>query len=241
MSTIRLTIDDELYKAINAILREKDITISEAVTSYLRAVIWTNSLALDVVINKEMVTPGVEEVGYTQIKMEVSKPRRKKAELSQMPLPTERLVTAQTEQQPARKASILEPQAVDKRQVEAPTLTGSLVDRFVSLICSIPDGMLSTWEEMEDLLSQRTGEEIKKPLHDDWPKTTTLSDCGEERVVAIPYWRVLSWRGSTKGEVTCSRDLRETMLKAEGHEVITTARGMKVVRDYKKKLVKWDA
>jgi len=234
MSTIRLTIDDELYKAINAILREKDITISEAVTSYLRAVIWTNSLALDAVLNKAMPTPGVEEVGYTQIKMEVPKPRRKKAELSQMPLPTERLVTAQPEQQPARDEEL-------RDKLVLPDLTGSLVDKFVSLICSIPDGMLSTWEEMEDLLSQRTGEEIKKPLHDDWPKTTTLSDCGEERVVAIPYWRVLSWRGSTKGEVTCSRDLRETMLKAEGHEIITTGRGLKVVRDYKKKLVKWDA
>ena len=241
MSTIRLKVEDELYKAINEILEEKDITISEAVTSYLRAVIWTNSLALDAVLNKTTPTPGVEEVGYTQIKMEVPKPRRKKAELRQMPLPTERLVTAQTEQQTAREASIPEPQAVGKNQAAVPTLAGSLVDKFVSLICSIPDGMLSTWEEMEDLLSQKTGTEVKKPLHDDWPKTTTLSDCGKERVVAIPYWRVLSWRGSTKGEVTCSRDLRETMLKAEGHEVITTARGMKVVRDYKKKLVKWDA
>ena len=73
-----------------------------------------------------------------------------------------------------------------------PDLTGSLVDKFVSLICSIPDGMLSTWEDLEDLLSQKTGTEVKKPLHDDWPKTTTLAGHGEERVVAIPYWRVLS-------------------------------------------------
>ena len=102
MSTIRLKVDDELYKAINEILEEKDITISEAVTSYLRAVIWTNSLALDVVINKEMVTPRVEEVGYTQIKMEVPKPRRKKAELSQMPLPTDLTASTQPEQQTAR-------------------------------------------------------------------------------------------------------------------------------------------
>ena len=234
MSTIRLTIDDELYKAINAILREKDITISEAVTSYLRAVIWTNSLALDVVINKEMVTPASEGGGNNQIKMEVPKPRRKKAELNQMPLPTDLTASTQPEQQTARDEEL-------RDKLVLPDLTGSLVDKFVSLICSIPDGMLSTWEEMEDLLSQKTGTEVKKPVHDDWPKTTTLSDCGEERVVAIPYWRVLSWRGSTKGEVTCSRDLRETMLKAEGHEVITTARGLKVVRDYKKKLVKWDA
>ncbi len=131
------------------------------------------------------------------------------------------------------------------RAIPIPELDSAtpLVSKFIALICSIPDGLLTTWEDLEWAIGGENGA-VEKPLHDEWPRTVTIpteadSEAGQGKSVAVPYWRVLSWAGSTKGEVTCNRDLREAMLAAEGHELVTTGRGMRIVRGYKSKLVKW--
>ena len=131
------------------------------------------------------------------------------------------------------------------RAIPIPELDSAtpLVSKFVSLICTIPDGLLSTWEDLEWAIGGTDGA-VEKPLHDEWPRTVTIptgtdSEAGQGKQVAVPYWRVLSWAGSTKGEVTCNRDLREAMLAAEGHELVTTGRGMRVVQGYRGKLVEW--
>lgn len=110
------------------------------------------------------------------------------------------------------------------------------VEAFVALVCSIPAGKLSCWSDLEKALTAKAGFEVSKPLRAEWPKFT-----GDG--LAIPYWRVLSDRGTVKADVTCSRELREAMLLAEGHEFSESARGrgtVRTVKNYKAKTVRFD-
>ena len=245
MSVIRITVEDELYQAMKEISRVKGISVSASIAAYLRAVVETNSLAINTSL------PSVPRRSSDKEQMKKEEPKAQpekdappepeapvKEEASPEPVPDDRAVSADAEEAavPAEEtaAGRKSGRTLVKAEAAIPPLEGlSAVEKFIALICLIPDGFLSTWEDLETAIGS------DKPLHDEWPKTTAITEGGEVRKVAIPYWRVLSWRGSTKGELTCSRDLRETMLTAEGHEVITTGRGIKVVRGYRHKLVKW--
>ena len=110
------------------------------------------------------------------------------------------------------------------------------VEAFVALVCSVPYGKLSCWSDLEKTLAAKAGFEVSKPLRAEWPKFT-------EDGLAIPYWRVLGDRGTVKADVTCSRELREAMLLAEGHEFSESARGrgtVRTVKNYKAKTVRFD-
>ena len=187
MSTmIRINIEDELYNAVKSITEEKDISISDSIVAYFRAVVQTNSLAIDTSLTSAPRQYSFEQP-MLQMKMDVQKaPRKMKTppDFTQVPLPTEEPAIA-----PEEEPSIIPVSVAERapRQVTIPELTGSPVDKYITLICSIPDGLLSTREDMEAVVSS------PKPLHDEWPRTIQLrNDDGEEKVVAIPYWRVLS-------------------------------------------------
>ena len=251
-TTIHIKIEPELYSAIKAISADKGVSVSDSVIAYLRTVAETNSLAIENTILRGAPAG-------TQLGLPAPSPRKRKKRadnLSQVPTSKEPSaespdVPAPVEEQAAEpkrpeaanekpeEAVAEQPEAAEKNVVvPVPPLSGTPVERFVSLICSIPDGLLSTWEELEEIIG------IGKPLHSEWPRSirihsSTASEGGKEgaREVAIPYWRVLGRAGSTKGDVTC---LREMMLTAEGHEIVTVGRGMREVKGYKKKLVKWE-
>ena len=238
MSTLHIRIEQDLYDQIKAISKTKDVSVSDSINAYLKAVVMTNSLSINTRLyapQPASVTPAV------QLKIVEAKKQQPETKADEKES-TEQL-------QPVEKPPVAVEKVAEKkrpnRAVPIPELdpATSLVSTFIQLICAIPDGLLSTWEDLEWAIGGENGA-VEKPLHDEWPRTVTIpteadSEAGQGKQVAVPYWRVLSWAGSTKGEVTCSRDLREAMLAAEGHELVTTGRGMRVVRGYKGKLVEW--
>ena len=259
MSTLQIRIEQDLYDQIKAISKSNDISVSDSINAYLRAVVQTNSLSVNTQLSGAPApTPTAPTKQGVQLKM--VEPKKRKADtFSQVPLgliqpekpQPEMKVDGKDEQPEQPEEPTLVPIKLDEkksskrvsRQVQIPELKGTLVNKFITLICSIPDGFLSTWEDLEWVIGGEDGA-VEKPLHDEWPRTVTIpteadSEARQGKSVAVPYWRVLSWAGSTKGEVTCNRDLREAMLAAEGHELVTTGRGMRVVRGYRGKLVEW--
>ena len=92
------------------------------------------------------------------------------------------------------------------------------VDMFVQLICRVPAGQLTRWQDMERWLTKLYGFPVKRTPYAKWPKT--LPDGTD-----IPYWRVISPFGVLQEDRACSRDRQEEMLRAEGLSVV--ARGTK--------------
>jgi len=245
MSTLHIRIEQNLYDQIKAISKSNDISVTDSINAYLRAVVMTNSLSINTRLTAPQLAPQPAPV-TPAVQLKTVEPKKPQPE-------TKADEKESAEQpQPIGKPPVEEEKVAEtrhsKRQNRAipiPELdpATSLVSKFVTLICTIPDGLLTTWEDLEWAIGGTDGA-VEKPLHDEWPRTVTIpteadSEAGQGKQVAVPYWRVLSWAGSTKGEVTCNRYLREAMLAAEGHELVTTGRGMRVVRGYKGKLVEW--
>ena len=258
MSTLHIRIEQDLYDQIKAISKSIDVSISDSINAYLRAVVQTNSLSINTRLTAPQLAPQPAPVTpAVQLKtVEPKKPQPEtkadEKESTEQPQPIEKPPVAV--EKPAEKPPVAVEKVAGKkiqkprpnRAIPIPELdpATSLVSKLVTLICSIPDGLLSTWEDLEWAIGGENGA-VEKPLHDEWPRTVRIptgtdSEAGQGKSVAVPYWRVLSWAGSTKGEVTCNRDLREAMLAAEGHELVTTGRGMRIVRGYKAKLVRWE-
>ena len=106
---------------------------------------------------------------------------------------------------------------------------------FIALICSVPVGGLTRWSDMEAFLSKKYGAEVRIPLRAEWPKINVEG-------LAIPYWRVVTDRGAVRADASCSKELREEMLKAEGHAFVPAGHGIFTgikVADYKSKIVKF--
>ena len=123
----------------------------------------------------------------------------------------------------------------EKKTTAAPTPAVKVgTDAFVELICSVPDGFLTRWSDMEDYLSVQMRAPVSRPSRAEWPKTNADG-------LVIPYWRVVSERGAVRGDPeTCSRELQEEMLKTEGHTFVESGHGVFSgikVADYKHKLV----
>ena len=248
MSTLHIRIEQDLYDKIKALSKSNDISVTDSINAYLKAVVMTNSLSINTQLSAPLPTPPSPTEQGVQLKtVEPKKPQPEtKADEKES---TEQSSPDRPVEKPPVEEVAVEKVAEKKRPNRAipiPALdqATSLVSKFISLICTIPDGLLTTWEDLEWAIGGENGA-VEKPLHDEWPRTVTIptetdSEAGQGKQVAVPYWRVLSWAGSTKGEVTCNRDLREAMLAAEGHELVTTGRGMRIVRGYKSKLVKWE-
>ena len=47
MSTLHIKIEQDLYDQIKAISKSKDVSVSDSITAYLRAVVQTNSLSVN--------------------------------------------------------------------------------------------------------------------------------------------------------------------------------------------------
>ena len=150
-------------------------------------------------------------------------------------LPIRTKLGAAKPETPADPCSSLEekPEAEEAPATE-PVKTASVQD-FIDLICSVPVGAVTRWRDMEAALSAKYGAEVKAPAVAEWPKNNADG-------LAIPYWRVLTDRGAIRADAACSKELREDMLKAEGHEFVTaghgTFSGIKVA-GYRQKFVKF--
>ena len=85
---------------------------------------------------------------------------------------------------------------------------------IIDAICSVPEGMLTRWSDMEEGLSAKYGVEMKRPASVRWP-------AAKEDGTEIPYWRVVTERGAVRGyDGICSKELQEGMLRAEGYELV---------------------
>ena len=108
-------------------------------------------------------------------------------------------------------------------------------DELIALICSVPVGGLTRWSDLEACLSKKSGGEVKIPDRAEWPKINAEG-------LAIPYWRVVSERGAVRADASCSKELREEMLKAEGHTFRPAGHGIFSgikVADYKENIVRF--
>ena len=62
------------------------------------------------------------------------------------------------------------------------------VSTYVAIICKIPRGMLTRWEDITSYLEKIYGVEYVKPAESYWEKET-------EDGIEIPYWRIVGPRG----------------------------------------------
>ena len=215
MAILTIHADETLKKQVESLVSERRFSLEDGVSAFLSEIVRTRSLPID--LHLDLIPRAAAEAPRT-------------AEPA-VPAPASEKV----ETVPAAQSGGWN-DADDWEDLPAPAiLTKPGVDAFVSIICSIPFGKLSSWTDLEKKLTASYGFEVTKPLRDAWPKLTADG-------LAIPYWRVLSDRGAVKADITCSRELREAMLRAEGHEFADSPRGrgsVRTVKNYKEKTVRF--
>ena len=202
--------DEDLRERVLSLAAERNCSVGDAVRAFLAEIVRTRSLPIDLHLRAQKGVP--ESPAFAKDK------------------------TAEDNAAAARSEASGADDGDDWTDLPVPAIVPKPgVDAFVSLICSIPFGKLSSWTDLEKTLTAAAGFDVTKPLREAWPK---LTDDG----LAIPYWRVLADRGAVKADITCSRELREAMLRAEGHEFADSARGrgsVRTVKNYKEKTVRF--
>ena len=94
------------------------------------------------------------------------------------------------------------------------SISGTIpTNMFVQLICKIPEGKITRWDEIESFLKKAYHTNVISRGFGVWPWYTH-----DEQ--PIPYWRVVSTRGILSDHPTCSRDHQQEKLVKEGFCII---------------------
>lgn len=110
------------------------------------------------------------------------------------------------------------------------------VSTFVALVCKIPKGKLSRWEDIERYLERIYGVEYIQPADAYWEKV-------DEYGVKIPYWRIVGPRGHVGSDRRIGKEEQIELLRDEGiiAEICNEQTGSCRVKNYKELLFDWDS
>lgn len=253
MSTIiSVKVEEELKNAANAILSELGLDVPTAIRMYLKSVVRENGLPISTKLPAQPTTQVSTSVAEEAALDEGKATFVKKVTVEEPAAPIGKAVTvdkqfeepivALAEEEPAVEMSTpVEEEATEpvKPVIDYETRKGrkAIAQLFINEICSVPEGSLTRWSDMEEKLTATYGTEVKRPLSIRWPATTTNVHGVE---VEIPYWRIVGERGAVRGDKMIEQAVQEEKLKAEGHEFESTGHdrfaGIKV-SGYKEKLI----
>ena len=253
MSTIiSVKVEEELKDAANLILSELGLDVPTAIRMYLKSVVRENGLPISTKLPAQPTTPVSTSAAENTALDEGKATLMKKVTVEEPAAPIGKTVTvdelfeepvvAPAEEEPAVEMSTpIEEEVTEpvKPVIDYETRKGrkAIAQLFINEICSVPEGSLTRWSDMEEKLTAAYGTEVKRPLSIRWPATTT-NVYGVE--VEIPYWRIVGERGAVRGDKMIEQAAQEEKLKAEGHEFEATGHdrfaGIKV-SGYKEKLV----
>ena len=217
MPIITVKVEDALKDQAASVLDELGLDLPTAIRMYLKALVRENGVPISTKLPKEPSAPAAPAAPAVE-------------------------ETAPAEEAPVEEAEPEEEPAV----VEAPEAAESAVvidyttkngrkaisKLFIDEICSVPEGKLTRWKDMEAKLSAKYGTEVTRPQSIRWP-------AAKEDGTEIPYWRIVGDRGAVRGDKMIEQAVQEEKLKAEGHAFISAGHdrfaGIKV-EDWKKKL-----
>ena len=214
MPIITVKVEDALKDQAASVLDELGLDLPTAIRMYLKALVRENGVPISTKLPKEPSAPAAPAVEETAPAEEA---------------PVEE---AEPEEEPAVTEA---PEAAESAVViDYTTKNGrkAISRLFIDEICSVPEGKLTRWKDMEAKLSAKYGTEVTRPQSIRWP-------AAKEDGTEIPYWRIVGDRGAVRGDKMIEQAVQEEKLKAEGHAFISAGHdrfaGIKV-EDWKKKL-----
>ncbi len=240
MAVVTIKVDEALKNGAAAVLDELGLDLPTAIRMYLKSVVRENGLPIN---TKLSVAPAVIPAAKLDEEAEEALEEDDLIDDVAAPVPAEEEPAAEPEEEPAAEPEE-EAAPVLPEEEPAPAITVDYDTRsgrkavaalFIDAICSVPEGMLTRWSDMEEGLSVKYGVEVKRPASVRWP---AAKDDGTE----IPYWRIVGERGAVRGDKMIEQSVQEEKLKAEGQEFAPSGHGIFTgikVDGYKDKLVKW--
>ena len=214
MPIITVKVEDALKDQAASVLDELGLDLPTAIRMYLKALVRENGVPISTKLPKEPSAPAAPAVEET-------------APAEEAPV---------EEAEPEEEPAVVEaPEAAESAVViDYTTKNGrkAISKLFIDEICSVPEGKLTRWKDMEAKLSAKYGTEVTRPQSIRWP-------AAKEDGTEIPYWRIVGDRGAVRGDKMIEQAVQEEKLKAEGHAFISAGHdrfaGIKV-EDWKKKL-----
>ena len=214
MPIITVKVEDALKDQAASVLDELGLDLPTAIRMYLKALVRENGVPISTKLPKEPSAPAAPAVEET-------------APAEEAPV---------EEAEPEEEPAVVEaPEAAESAVViDYTTKNGrkAISRLFIDEICSVPEGKLTRWKDMEAKLSAKYGTEVTRPQSIRWP-------AAKEDGTEIPYWRIVGDRGAVRGDKMIEQAVQEEKLKAEGHAFISAGHdrfaGIKV-EDWKKKL-----
>ena len=213
MSTIiSVKVEEELKDAANLILSELGLDVPTAIRMYLKSVVRENGLPISTKLPAQPTTPVSTSAAENTALDEGKATLMKKVTVEEPAAPIGKTVTvdelfeepvvAPAEEEPAVEMSTpIEEEVTEpvKPVIDYETRKGrkAIAQLFINEICSVPEGSLTRWSDMEEKLTAAYGTEVKRPLSIRWPATTT-NVYGVE--VEIPYWRIVGERGAVRAD-----------------------------------------
>ncbi len=219
MPIITVKVEDALKDQAASVLDELGLDLPTAIRMYLKALVRENGVPISTKLPKEPSAPAAPAVEET-------------APAEEAPVEEAPVEEAEPEEEPA---VVEAPEAAESAVViDYTTKNGrkAISRLFIDEICSVPEGKLTRWKDMEAKLSAKYGTEVTRPQSIRWP-------AAKEDGTEIPYWRIVGDRGAVRGDKMIEQAVQEEKLKAEGHAFISAGHdrfaGIKV-EDWKKKL-----
>ena len=214
MPIITVKVEDALKDQAASVLDELGLDLPTAIRMHLKALVRENGVPISTTLPKEPSAPAAPAVEET-------------APAEEAPV---------EEAEPEEEPAVVEaPEAAESAVViDYTTKNGrkAISRLFIDEICSVPEGKLTRWKDMEAKLSAKYGTEVTRPQSIRWP-------AAKEDGTEIPYWRIVGDRGAVRGDKMIEQAVQEEKLKAEGHAFISAGHdrfaGIKV-EDWKKKL-----
>ena len=214
MPIITVKVEDALKDQAASVLDELGLDLPTAIRMYLKALVRENGVPISTKLPKEPSAPAAPAVEET-------------APAEEAPV---------EEAEPEEEPAVVEaPEAAESAVIiDYTTKNGrkAISRLFIDEICSVPEGKLTRWKDMEAKLSAKYGTEVTRPQSIRWP-------AAKEDGTEIPYWRIVGDRGAVRGDKMIEQAVQEEKLKAEGHAFISAGHdrfaGIKV-EDWKKKL-----
>ena len=237
MSVITIKVDEALKNGSAAVLDELGLDLPTAIRMYLKSIVRENGLPISTKLPAAPAAPAA--VPEANLDEEAEEALEEDDLIDDVAAEEEEPAPAEpaAEEIPA----VEEPAAAEP---ETPAVTFDYETRsgrkavaaiIIDAICSIPEGMLTRWSDMEEGLSAKYGTEVKRPSSIRWP-------AAKEDGTEIPYWRIIGERGAVRGDKMIEQAAQEEKLKAVGHTFVSAGHGIFTgikVDGYKDKLVKW--
>ena len=240
MSVVTIKVDEALKNGAAAVLDELGLDLPTAIRMYLKSVVRENGLPINTKLSAApAVIPAVIPAAKLDEEAEEALEEDDLIDDVTAPVPAEEPAGPEAEAAPAEPEEEPVPAApaAPAVTVDYDTRSGrkAVAALFIDAICSVPEGMLTRWSDMEEGLSAKYGVEVKRPASVRWP---AAKDDGTE----IPYWRIVGERGAVRGDKMIEQSVQEEKLKEEGQEFTPSGHGIFTgikVDGYKDKLVKW--